>query len=191
MGKNQVNDWRIIVSIRQIHHMTIRNNVTRLLDSRKIPYEVHELPQEKLGASETAKMLNVSSELVYKSIVVIRKIKGKPILAIIPGNREVNLKKLAKALGEKKLILPTQKEAEEITGLQAGGISPLALFNRGFQFVIDSTVQAQRRIYISGGQRGLNILLQSSDLIYLINPKIAEISKNNPIQDYSYTNKYN
>ena len=55
--------------------------------------------------------------------------------------------------------LPTEREAERLTGLQAGGISPLALLNRGFQVVLDESAQEHAEIYISGGQRGLDIRL--------------------------------
>ena len=157
--------------------MAIRNNVTRLLDQLKIPYTAFELPPEKLGAMETAQFLGVAPELVYKSIVVSREGKGKPVLALVPGICEVDLKLLAKALGEKKLQLPTEKEAERITGLQAGGISPLALLNRGFQVVVDATAQTLPLIYISGGQRGLNIRLSPADLVRLTNAALYEISR--------------
>jgi Cys-tRNA(Pro)/Cys-tRNA(Cys) deacylase len=152
------------------------NNVTRLLESHHIPYTVHELPAEKLGALETAHLLGVPEEQVFKTIVVQREGKGKPILALVPGTGEVDLKKLAKVVGEKKLHLPTQREAEQLTGLQAGGISPLALLNRGFQVVIEETAQLFAEIYISGGQRGLNICLLPSDLAQLTNAGFADIS---------------
>jgi Cys-tRNA(Pro)/Cys-tRNA(Cys) deacylase len=91
--------------------------------------------------------------------VVTREGKGKPILAVIPGDKEVDLKRLAQAVGEKKVTLPTEREAENLTGLKAGGISPLALINRGFQVLLDSSAQSHPEIYVSGGQRGLNIRL--------------------------------
>ena len=78
--------------------------------------------------------------LVYKTIVITRT-SGKPILAVIPGPNRVDLKLLAAALGEKKVTLPTEREAEALTGLQAGGISPLALVGKGFQVLIDSAAQ--------------------------------------------------
>ena len=121
------------------------NNVTRLLDQRKIPYTAFELPAEKLGAVEAAQHMGVDPGLVYKTIVVRREGKGKPVLALVPGPSEVNLKLLAKALGEKKMILPTEREAEELTGLQAGGISPLALLNRGFQVLLDESARRTSR----------------------------------------------
>lgn len=152
-------------------------NVTRMLDARKIPYTAFELPKEKLGASEAAQYLGVPPELVYKTIVVTREGKGKPILAVVPGPSEVDLKALAKALGEKKVSLPTQREAEVLTGLQAGGISPLALLQRGFQTVIDETAQQHAEIYISGGQRGLDIRLPVEALVSLTGARIAQVSK--------------
>jgi Cys-tRNA(Pro)/Cys-tRNA(Cys) deacylase len=157
--------------------MSPKNNITRFLDSRKISYTALETPAEKLGALETAKFLNLPPEVVFKTIVVTRDKPKKPILAVLPGPNSVELKLLAAALGEKKVYLPTEREAEQLTGLQAGGISPLALINRGFQVVIDSTAQAYEQIHVSGGQRGLNIKLPVADLIKLTNARIAAISK--------------
>jgi len=154
----------------------IKNNVTRLLDSRKIPYTAYELPPEKLGAINTAHLLNVPTEQVFKTIVITREGKGKPILAIVPGSSEVDLKAVAREVQEKKLRLPTEKEAETITGLQAGGISPLALINRGFQNLLDRSAQTFEYIHVSGGQRGLNICLPVKDLIALTNAHVAKIT---------------
>jgi len=151
-------------------------NVTRLLDAQKIPYTAFELPPEKHSALETARLLNVTAEMVYKTIVVLREGKGKPILAVVPGPREVDLKALSKAVNEKKLRLPSEREAEQITGLQSGGISPLALLNKGFQVVLDASAQAQAEIHISGGQRGLNIRLPVSALVKITNARVGEIS---------------
>jgi len=153
------------------------NNVTRLLDQHKIPYQAFELPAEKLSALAVAQFLGVPERLVYKTIVVIRLVKGKPILAIIPGPAEVDLKALAMVLNEKKVSLPTEREAERLTGLQAGGISALALLNKGFQVVLDTEAQNHAEIYISGGQRGMDIRLPVKNLVQLTNAVIAEISR--------------
>jgi len=155
--------------------MTTANNVTRFLDSRKVTYTVFETPVEKLGALETAEFLNVSPEIIFKTIVVTRDKGKKPILAVIPGDRSLDLKSLAAFLGEKKAHLPTEREAEQITGLEAGGISPLALINKGFQIVIDSSAQSHPEIHVSGGQRGLNIKIPVPDLIRLTNARVASI----------------
>lgn len=157
--------------------MSLVNNVTRFLDSRKISYTAFETPAEKLGALETANYLKVPPETVFKTIVVTRDKLKKPVLAVIPAPNNVDLKQLAATLGEKKVYLPTEREAEQLTGLQAGGISPLALINKGFQVVIDSAAQNFDEIHVSGGQRGLNIKLPVTDLIKLTNARVAAVSR--------------
>ncbi len=113
--------------------MTASNNVTRMLEAKKVKFEAFEIPAEKLSALEVAELLKVDPFSVFKTIVVKRGKPGKPILAIVPGPLEVDLKKLAGAVNEKKVFIPTMKEAEDLTGLLAGGISALALVNKGFQ----------------------------------------------------------
>jgi Cys-tRNA(Pro)/Cys-tRNA(Cys) deacylase len=152
------------------------NNVTRFLDAKKVAYQVFELPAEKLGAQESAVLMKVDVGLVYKTIVVTRMTSGKPILAVVPGDAEVDIKALAKSLGEKKLILATEREAERLTGLQAGGISPLALINKGFTVVVDTSIEGRPTIHISGGQRGLNIRMKAVDLIQLTHARVAPIT---------------
>lgn len=155
--------------------MGISNNVTRLLDAKKVAYTAFELPGEKLGAIETAQVLQIPAELVYKTIVVVCS-KGKPLLCVVPGDSEVDLKAVSAILGEKKVHTPTQAEAEQLTGLQAGGISPLALINKGFQVLIDESALTHPEIHVSGGQRGLNIRLKPADLIRLTSARVVKIS---------------
>lgn len=153
------------------------NNVTRLLDARRVPYTAFELPAEKVGAIETARRLGVPPEIVFKTIVIKRDKPGKSLLVVIPGNHEVDLKALAAVLGEKKVHLPTQREAETLTGLQAGGISPLALINKGFQVILDQSAGQHEQIHISGGQRGLNIRLPVKALVDLTHARLATVSR--------------
>ena len=157
-------------------NMPTVNNVTRFLDARKVPYKVFDTPPEKLGALEVARLLDVEPDSVFKTIVVTRERPKKPLLIVVPGPSQVDLKKLASAIGEKKVYLPTEREAEQLTGLQAGGISALALINKGFQVVIDSSAQHYSEIHISGGQRGLNILIRVDDLVKLTNARVKQIS---------------
>lgn len=157
--------------------MPIVNNVTRLLDSRKIPYAAFETPTEKLGALDVANLLGIEADTVFKTIVVTCNKPKKPLLVIVPGSSQVDLKMLASEIGEKKVYLPTEHEAEQLTGLQAGGISPLALINKGFRVIVDSSAQAYSEIHISGGERGLNIRLAVNDLVKLTNAGFALVSK--------------
>jgi Cys-tRNA(Pro)/Cys-tRNA(Cys) deacylase len=157
--------------------MPVANNVTRLLDSRRIPYAAYELPAGKLGAMETARLLNVEPASVFKTIVVTREKPKKPLLVLVPGTSNVDLKLLAAVLGEKKVHLPTEREAEQLTGLQAGGISPLALINKGFQVILDVSASDYGEIHVSGGQRGLNIRLPVAGLVKLTNARLEAVSK--------------
>ena len=152
------------------------NNVTRLLDAHKISYTAFELPTEKLGALETARLLDVEPATVFKTIVITRDKPKKPLLVIIPGPNQVDLKALAATLGEKKVHLPSEREAETLTGLRAGGISPLALLNKGFQVLLDASAKELDEIHISGGQRGLNIRIPVEALIRLTNARVGRIS---------------
>lgn len=156
--------------------MTIKNNVTRMLDGKKIPYTAHELPEEKLGAQEVAEILGVDPACVFKTIVAVRPSGGKPILALAPGDGQVNVKSLAKAAGEKKVKVTSHNEAEKLTGLQTGGISPLALINRGFQVFIDESIRNHEKVFVSGGQRGMNVRLAPDDLIRLTGARLAGIA---------------
>jgi len=158
------------------------NNVTRFLDSKKVKYQAFDLPEEKLGAIESARRMNVPATQVFKSIVVLRTRPGKPILAVVPGNHEVDLKLLAAEAGEKKLQVSTQAEAEKLTGLLTGGISPLSLINRGFQVWLDSAAENFDEIHISGGQRGLNIRLGVKDLVKLTGARLAVISHSESVE---------
>ena len=145
--------------------MPFRNNVTRLLEARKISYTVFEFSPEKHSAEETAALLGVPENHVYKTLVVLRETKGKkPLLVMVPGGQELDLKKLAASLGEKKLKMATQKEAETLTGLLTGGISALALLNKGFEICLERAAENLDFIYVSAGQRGADIRLAPRDL---------------------------
>ena len=155
--------------------MTFRNNVTRLLDARKITYEVFEFSPEKHSAEETAALLGVPNNHVYKTLVILRDTKGKkPLLVMVPGGRELDLKVLAASLGEKKLKMASQHEAEAMTGLLTGGISALALLNKGFEICLERAVLELPFVHVSAGQRGANIRLKPDDLLTLTNSKLVD-----------------
>lgn len=158
----------------------IRNNVTRLLDARRIPYDPVEYdPNQFHSATEVAEMIGVPPGQVFKTIVILRETRGKrPLLVIVPGDGEVDLKKVAAGIGEKKVRPAPLKDAEALTRLQAGGISALALLDRGFDVVLDRSAEqfAEQGIYVSGGQRGLNIRIRPADLVELTNARTLDAS---------------
>lgn len=156
----------------------------RLLEAHKIPYiaKTYDASCEFHSATEAAQLIGAPVASVYKTLVVLREPpkKGKPILVMIASDRELDLKLLAKSLGEKKLQMATQREAESLTGLQVGGISALALLNRGFEICIDEPALALDQIHISAGQRGVDLQLSSKDLIALTNAKPVRATIQNP-----------
>jgi Cys-tRNA(Pro)/Cys-tRNA(Cys) deacylase len=96
---------------------------------------------------------------------------------MLPADRQLDLKKLAKAMNVKKVAMATQREAEHLTGLQVGGISALALLNRGFAVFLDASAQAYEQIYISAGQRGLDIKLAVRDLVRVTKARFVDASE--------------
>lgn len=145
--------------------MSVKTNAMRVLDQRKIAYEVHEYSSEIHSAVEAAQAMGKSPERVYKTLVVLRDTPhAKPLLVIVPGDHELDLRVLAKSTGDKKLRMATQKEAESLTGLLVGGIGALALLNRGFEIWMDSAAQAHEHICVNAGQRGINLELRVDDV---------------------------
>ena len=144
--------------------MVSKTNSMRLLDAGKVPYEVYTFSPDIHSASGVATAIGLPLECVYKTLVVVRP-NGNPLLAIVPGHRKASLKLLAKAIGEKKLRMATQREAENRTGLQVGGISPLALVNQGFDVFLDRSALSLDTIIVSAGRRGINLSLRVEDLV--------------------------
>ena len=156
--------------------MSKTNNVIRFLAAKKVNFEIHELPSEKLSAKEAANHLGVEPQRMFKTIVALRADGGKKVLALVSAETQVNMKALGKALGSTKVKAASLSQAEEITGLQTGGISPLALIGKDFEVVLDSSALNFVSIYLSAGKRGLNITISPKDLIMITGAKSATIS---------------
>jgi Cys-tRNA(Pro)/Cys-tRNA(Cys) deacylase len=142
----------------------------RLLEGKKVPHEVTAYPDHMRDAVEIAAVLNVPPGQLFKTLVVLPpdgQPGVKPMLVMVPADRQLDLKKLAKAVGAKKLKMATHEQAEELTGLQVGGISALALVQRPFTVYLDQSAKAYEQIYISAGQRGLDIKLPVAALVKL------------------------
>ena len=140
----------------------------KLLEGRKIKYEAVTYDTITRDAVEIAGMFGVPPEQVYKTLVVpapAKQPKLKPMLVMIPANAQLDLKKLAKVIGAKKLAMATHAEAERMTKLQVGGISPLALLNKGFAIYIDESAQTQDVVFVSAGVRGINLKVGVGDLV--------------------------
>lgn len=137
----------------------------RALDQRRLPYEACAYSPEIKSADMVAEVLGVPPSQVYKTLVMLRDGNPRPILVMVPGDREVDPRVLAKALGSKSVRMASKVQAEQLTGLQTGGIGVLALLNRPFDVFIDRAALAQDFILVNGGRRGLNLRVRTSDVL--------------------------
>lgn len=149
----------------------------KLLDGKKISYDVFPYPEHMRDAEAIAAKLGVPASQVFKTLVVLPPgtvgRAAKPMLVMLPANKQLNLKKLAKAVNAKKLQMATHAEAEKMTGLQVGGISALALLNRGFAVFLDESARDYEQIFVSAGQRGLDLKLAVNDLVNVTNARFV------------------
>jgi len=140
--------------------MVEKTNSMRFLDSRKVAYQVHEFSPDIHSADGVAEALGFPPGEVYKTLVVMPPQGNRPLLVVVPGDRELDLKLLGKSLGQKGFRMATQKEAESQTGLLVGGISALALVNKPFAVYVDQSAQALTEFVVSAGKRGINLRLR-------------------------------
>ncbi len=155
--------------------MPIKTNAMRWLEQRDIQYTAFEYDAGRHSGVEVAALLGAPAGQVFKTLVLLRE-RGRPILAVLPSDRELDLKRTAAAAGEKRLRMASQREAEAKTGLLVGGISALALLDRGFDVLLDTAALEWDELYISAGQRGANILLRVTDYITVTGARTAALS---------------
>jgi Cys-tRNA(Pro)/Cys-tRNA(Cys) deacylase len=136
----------------------------RLLDARKVAYKVFTFSTDIHSAVGVAEVLGLAPKAVYKTLVVQRG-RGKPLLVMVAGDAQLDLSALAASVGEKKLRMASHRDAEALTGLQVGGISALALLNKGFEICIDRAAQLIEQVTVSAGKRGINMRLAVDDLV--------------------------
>lgn len=144
-----------------------KTNAMRVLDAQRIPYEAFYYSADIHSAEGVAAALGLEASRVYKTLVVLRE-KGRPMLVMVPGDLQLHPKLVAQAVGEKSVSMASQKDAERLTGLQVGGISALALLNRGFDVFIDEDALSLEEVTVSGGKRGVNLRLKVADLIRVV-----------------------
>ena len=158
-------------------HGEVKTLATRVLEARNVPFQVmtYEVV-EHLPAAEVAGVLGLDAGQTFKTLVVLpERPHAKPILALLPGDSTLDLKKLAAASNEKKVRMASHKEAEHLTGLEKGGISPLALLDRGWPIIIDETIILFDRIEISAGKVGVGVIVEVEGLLRVLHAKQADI----------------
>lgn len=152
---------------------TIKTNAIRLLDKQHIPYTVYTYPESVHSADEVAPLLGASASQVFKTLVVFAD-GTRHLLVMAPGDRELDLRLVARAVGAKAAQMAPQREAERLTGLKVGGISPLALLDKRFEIYLDASGAALEELYLNGGQRGVNVRLRVADLLAVTGAQVIE-----------------
>lgn len=142
-----------------------KTNAARLLDAKGIGYEltVYEVDENDLSAATLAVKIGQNIEQIFKTLV-LRGDKSGVFVVVVPGNMEVDLKKAAKISGNKNAAMVLQKELLGLTGYIRGGCSPLGM-KKPYPTYIHESCQLFDSIYISAGQRGLQLRLNPEDLI--------------------------
>lgn len=147
--------------------MTQKTNAVRLLDNAGIPYDLraYDVDEHDVSAGHVAERLGLNPETLYKTLVI----KGQVdpyLVAVIPGNAQLDLKKLARASGNKSCEMLPMKDLLTVTGYIRGGCSPLAM-RKQFPTFIEEIAQLEDEISVSAGKRGLQMILCPQDLLKL------------------------
>lgn len=152
-----------------------KTNVMRLLDAAKIPYEAKAYPVDEndLSGSHAADLMGVDHGSMFKTLV-LKGEKAGCLVCCIPVDGEVNLKKAAKAAGEKKVEMLPMKDLLSTTGYIRGGCSPVGMKKR-FPTFLDETALSQGKIAVSAGQRGVQIILSPQALAEYVGAKFIDL----------------
>lgn len=154
-----------------------KTNAVRILEQQKIDFELieYELSGDKVDGVTVANKIGYPVFVVYKTLLVTAG-TGKYYVCIIPVDNELNLKAVAKVVGEKKVELLPLKDLLPITGYIRGGCSPIGM-KKLFPTVVDASAEENDFLIVSGGKIGLQVKLVLADLLKITKGKVAEISR--------------
>lgn len=146
-----------------------KTNVARILDKAKISYELipYTVDENDLSAIHVANMLNEPVEQVFKTLV-LKGDKNGYFVCVIPGEKEVNLKVAAKVSGNKSCDMVHLKDLLQISGYIRGACSPIGM-KKQFPTFFHKTITDYPYVYVSAGQRGLQIKIDPKELVAFVN----------------------
>lgn len=153
---------------------THKTNAMRILDKEKIQYKIHTYAWEEqhLDSKEAANAVGVPRETMYKTLIAEGDKTGV-IVACLPSNNEIDLKKLAQVSYNKKVMMLPMKNLEKTTGYIRGGCSPIGM-TKLFPTYVATAAKLQQTIIVSAGKRGMQMELGPSDLIRVTNGVYAD-----------------
>ena len=153
-----------------------KTNVMRILDAAGIVYQAgsYEVDEDDLSGSHAADLMGVDHDAMYKTLVLKGEKKGY-VVCCIPVDEELDLKKVAKAAGEKKVEMIHVKDMLAVTGYIRGGCSPVGM-KKLFPTVFDRAVESLPAVCVSGGRIGCQVEVSPGDLLPLVRAKTAPIT---------------
>lgn len=156
-----------------------KTNAARLLDRAKIPYELipYEVDENDLAAQHVADQLGEDIHRVFKTLVLFGERTGH-FVCVIPGCDEVDLKKAAKVSGNKKVDLIAMKDLLATTGYIRGGCTPIGM-KKPFPTFFHTTVTDFDFVYVSAGQRGLQLKVKPQQLVDYVGATIVDLTTEN------------
>lgn len=155
---------------------TEKTNVMRLLDQKKIEYTMHDYSESGvIAGGDVAQTLGENPEEVFKTLVTVGKTKQYYVF-LVPVCKELNLKKAAKAVGEKSIEMIKAKELLPLTGYVHGGCSPVGM-KKAFPTTIDISAENLQRIFFSAGKIGFQVEVNVSDLNKILKFKYGDIAE--------------
>jgi Cys-tRNA(Pro)/Cys-tRNA(Cys) deacylase len=157
--------------------MRMKTNAVRLLERAGIPFELrsYRVVDDHLSAEEVAAALAMPPEMVFKTLITQGDRTGH-LFALIPAGTELDLKQLAESSGNKRVEMVPLRQVLELTGYIRGAVTPLAA-KRAYPVFIDETVELWPMVSISGGMRGLQILLAPADLLRVTSARLVDIAR--------------
>ena len=152
-----------------------KTNVMRVLEQKKIAYQPHSyVTTDAVSGTEVAAVLGQDPKRVFKTLVTVAK-SGNHYVFVIPVEKELDLKKAAKAVGEKSIDMVKSKELLGLTGYIHGGCSPIGM-KKFFKTTIDSTAENCETFCISAGKIGYQVELSPRDLAKVIRYQMADLT---------------
>jgi len=154
-----------------------KTNAARLLDSLGIVYELraYEVDPDDLSAPSVARKIGMPVEQVFKTLLT-ESATREHLFAVVPGDKELDLKKLAAAAGTRKFELASLKDVEPLTGYIRGGVTVLAA-KKPFPAFADETIELFDQISVSAGQRGLQLVLAPGDYLRAAAASLADLTR--------------
>ncbi|MGM0876361.1 MAG: Cys-tRNA(Pro) deacylase [Bacillota bacterium] len=156
--------------------MSSKTNAMRILDGKKIDYDIliYDVGDGKINGVSVAEKINRSKEVVYKTLVAHR--EQHLFIFVIPVAEELDLKKAAKAAGEKKLEMLPVKDLQKWTGYIRGGCSPVGM-KKNYPTFIDSSANRLKKMVVSAGKIGMQMEVEPQQLANIVDAQFLELMK--------------